>query len=100
MEQRIVQLTKEDLIYSDYSWTEGAREDPKRTVRPDHGLFNRRDGREVLAFLSHNYASAEDAHMAEWALRHQVPARLYSRKQVHEWLSLNWEFIRNVCHVR
>jgi len=93
-------LKKHDLIYDDYSWTELRQGDPKRTGLPDHVLFNRRDGAEVLAFLAHNYATLEDAHKAEWALRHQVPQRLHSRKEVHAWLTLNWAFIVNVCQCR
>jgi hypothetical protein len=95
-----MQLTKLDLIYRDYAWTELRREDPKRTGRPDNVLFNRREGQEVLAFLAHNFGSLEDARKAEWALRHQVPARLYSRRQVHDWLVLNWAFVLNVCQAR
>jgi len=95
-----MQLTTLDLIYSDYSWTELRRDDPRRTGRPDNVLFNRREGQEVLAFLAHNFPAPEDAHRAEWAIRHQVPSRLHSRRQVHEWLTLNWEFVRNVCQGR
>ena len=90
-------LTKLDLIYEDYAWTELRQDDPKRSGRPDNVLFNRRDGHEVLAFLAHNFPAPQDAHKAEWALRHQVPARLHSRRQVHQWLTLNWAFILNVC---
>jgi hypothetical protein len=95
-----MQLTQHDLVYSDYCWTELRCDDPKRSGRPDHVLFNRHEGHEVLGFLAHNFATLEDARKAEWALRHQVPARLHSRKQVYEWLTLNWAFVLNVCHPR
>ena len=95
-----MQLTKHDLIYSDYSWTELRREDARRTGRPDNVLFNRHDGHEMIAFLAHNFPDAQDAQRAEWAIRHHVPARLHSRKQVHDWLQLNWAFVLSVCESR
>ncbi|GAB3668364.1 hypothetical protein [Ramlibacter alkalitolerans] len=95
-----MQLTQHDLIYDDYSWADLRRDDPKRTGRPDHVLFNRRDGREMVAFLACNFPDAEDAQRAEWAIRHHVPGRLHSRKEVRDWLKLNWAFIRNVCQAR
>ena len=91
-----MQLKKHDLIYSDYAWTELKPEDPRCTGRPDNVLFNRREGREVLAFLAHNFSTLEDARRAERALRHRVPVRQHSRKQVHDWLALNWAFL-HVC---
>jgi LPS sulfotransferase NodH len=91
-----MQCTKHDLMYSDYAWTELRADDLKRTGRPDNVLFNRRDGQEVLAFLAHNFPDPADAQRAEWALRHQVPARLHSRREVHQWLTLNWAFVLNV----
>jgi len=94
-----MQLKKNDLIYGDYAWAELRADDPRRIGRPDNVLFNRREGHEVLAFLAHNFSTLEDAHRAERALRHRVPAYLHSRRQVYEWLTLNWAFL-NVCHAR
>jgi hypothetical protein len=95
-----MRMKKHDLIYQDYAWNALRPGDPRTTGRADNVLFNRREGHEVLAFLEHNFPAPEDAQRAEWALRHQVPLRLHSRRQVHDWLTLNWAYVLNVCHAR
>ncbi|MDQ1299065.1 MAG: hypothetical protein QG558_1604 [Campylobacterota bacterium] len=41
-------ITKNDLIYKDYSWTAISGDNPKVTGEPDSTLFNRHEGYEVL----------------------------------------------------
>jgi hypothetical protein len=92
-------ISKEDLLYKDYSWTALRHDDPRVTGDPDATLLNRREGYEVLHFINrfcerHTWnpspPSKASALKVERLIRQHLPGTIRSRESIDKWLVENW----------
>jgi len=88
-------IIKEDLKYSDYSWTTYGNDDPKVTGNPDSSLLNRKEGYEVLYFINkfaeiHSFKNKASAHKVEKMIKEDLPSDIRSQENVKKWIEENW----------
>ncbi len=89
-------ITKNDLIYKDYSWTAISGDNPKVTDEPDSTLFNRHEGYEVLYLINKlaemwNFKQKISAEKMEKMIRKYLPSDIRSQINVKQWIQNNWE---------
>jgi hypothetical protein len=87
--------TKEDLVYSDYQWPSTGQEEPSVSSPLGEDQFNRYAGREVLALINtiaqvHGLQYTISGKKIEKMIRKALPAQLSTRKEVKDWIVLNW----------
>ena len=85
---------RSDMIYK-YNWYPDGGDDVKLRGEPDHSLFHRDEGYEVL-YLINKFGEAtgrttiSDGNKAERLINEKLPADVRSQKNVKEWLENNW----------
>ena len=88
-------ISKDDLYYTDYSWTVYAKDNPKITGEPDSTLLNRKEGYEILYFVNkfcviYSLTSKNSATKVEKMIRNEVPSDIHSQVKIKEWIVANW----------
>lgn len=88
-------ITKNELVYTDYSWTVLNGDNPKITGAPDSTLLNRNEGYEMLYFVNafseiHNFKNKVSPLKAERLIKEKVPANIHSQENIKLWLEQNW----------
>ena len=83
-----------DLEYK-YDWTI-KQDDPKLRGNPDHSLFNRHQGWEMLYFVNrfgilHNVSTVTAGKKVERMLRDHLPSDIRSQANVKQWVYDNWK---------
>jgi hypothetical protein len=84
-----------DMIYTDYSWTAYGDDDPKVSGEPDHSLFSRHEGYEMLYMINKymnikGWTSVSTGQKLERFIRNSVPTDKRSQKHVREYLDNNF----------
>lgn len=89
------ELKKDDLNYSDYSWTAVPGDDPTKT-KEDADRFSRKEGYEVL-YLINSLTGKEGADLSkktrlicEWMIQEELPSNIQGRKKVIAWIAENF----------
>jgi spore coat protein CotF len=92
-------ITKDDLLYKDYSWAAYRDDNPHLRGAPDATLLNRKEGYEMLYFInqfcaSHSWnpppATKASAQKVERLIRQHLPSTIRSHAAVDQWLVQNW----------
>lgn len=83
---------RSDMAYT-YEWTT-SNDDPKLRGNPDHSLFSRRQGWEVLYMINkfgelHRVATVSSGRKIERMLQ-SLPSNVRSQANVQQWLVTNW----------
>lgn len=89
-------ITKNDLIYKDYSGTAISGDNPKVTCEPDSTLFNRHEGYEVLYLINKlaeiwGFKNKSSAEKMEKMIRNHLPSDIRSQINVKQWIYNNWD---------
>ena len=84
---------KSDLIYS-YQW-ETYDDDPKLRGEPDHSLFNRHQGWEVLYLINklgeaYHIELKSAGNKMERMIREHLPSNIRSQVNVKQWIRDHW----------
>jgi len=88
-------ISKEEFIYSDYSWNAYANNDPKVAGEPDKTNFDRKEGYEVLYLINkfakkHDLREKSSGQKAEEMLHDYLPVDVRDQQKVMDWLANNW----------
>jgi hypothetical protein len=83
------------MIYSDYSWTASAGDNPKIAGTPDNALFNRHEGYEVLHLINRimsdrSLITVDSGQKMEKMIREDLPSNVRGRVHVTDWINDNW----------
>ena len=93
-------FNKTDLYYKDYIWTtKYSNDDPRVTCEPDKTLFARKEGWEMLYFVSMlaekwNWSSpitVSHYQKIERAIREYVPGDVRSQNNIKSWIEQNYK---------
>ncbi|MEC4005298.1 hypothetical protein OX283_011580 [Flavobacterium sp. SUN052] len=91
-------VTKKDLYYSDYFWTELLHNNPKISGKLDTTRFNRTEGFEVLYLINKmielwDFEKIESARKIERIIREKLPDTINSQADIVVWIQINWKTI-------
>lgn len=91
---------RSDMLYS-YSWAADGNDNPKYRNAPDSNLFDRSEGYEVLYSINrfiqiYTVNSVAHGQHAEKLIRTRLPSIIFSRKELFQWLLVNWDRILTV----
>lgn len=87
--------SKNDMVYTDYSWTAIKGDDPKISGKPDSTMFNRHEGYEVLYLINAlakewNLSQKNTGQKMERMIRLKLPTDIRSQENVRNWIKNNW----------
>jgi len=92
-------LTKNDLYYTDYSWTAVPGDDPTK-VRADSDRLSRKEGYEVLDYLN-SFTGPEKADLSkatrlilEWMVHEKLPSDIQGRSKINAWVVENFATLK------
>lgn len=93
--QNMPKMTKNDLIYKDYSWKAVEGDDPTKTAE-DADRFSRREGYEVI-YLLNTLSGTDNADLSirtrqicEWMIHEKLPSNIQGRSKVITWIVANF----------
>jgi hypothetical protein len=94
----MISLTKQDLYYCDYTWTDYLPNSPKISGRLDTTRFNRMEGNEVLYLINKitqmwDFTKLESCLRMERIIREKLPATILTQEDVATWIQINWKTI-------
>lgn len=87
--------TKSDMVYSDYRWSSGSEDNPNLKGEPDHSLFSRHEGYEMLYLINaylkkKGLTSDASGEKAEKLLHDKLPSNRHSQINAIKFLDDNW----------
>lgn len=90
------QITRNDLLYTHYSWKAKEGDNPRLRGTPDNDLLNREEGYEVLDFINDlakrsNFAHKISSLRVEWMIHEHLPSDVRGRRAVNSWIAENWK---------
>lgn len=88
-------FSRNDMVYTDYSWTAIKGDDPRISGKPDSTLFNRHEGYEVLYLINalakeQNFVQKNTGQKIEKMIRMKLPGDVRSQEKVKNWIINNW----------
>lgn len=94
----MIQLTKQDLYYSDYSWTEYYPNHPKDSGKLDTTRLNKYEGNEILYLINKiielwDFKKIESAIKIERIIREKLPNKINTQTDIATWIQINWKNI-------
>lgn len=94
----MIQLTKQNLYYSDYSWTEYFPNSPKVSGKLDTTRFDKYEGNEILYLINKiielwDFQKIESAIKIERIIREKLPNKINTQEEIATWIQLNWKTI-------
>jgi hypothetical protein len=92
----MVDIKKEDLLYTDYNWKAKNQGDDPTKRKEDAERFSRHEGYEMLYLLNSGFNNSKDLSIdtkqrIEWSIRNLLPSGTQSRKDVVSWVVDNNE---------
>jgi len=91
----VPKITKDDLIYDDYSWKAVPGDDPTKK-KEDANRFSRNEGYEIITLLNSltgkNQAdlSVRTRQICEWMIHEKLPSNIQGRSNVISWIANNY----------
>ena len=87
-------LKRSDLLYT-YRWNASPEEDPNFMRYPEHSIFNRSEGYEVLYTINkylekHGLVTIGDGRKAEELIQSKLPSKSFTHIELWRWLKINW----------
>ena len=100
----MINFTKENLFYNDYTWTPKKANDPKISGKLDDTRFNWREGEEVLFIINKiiplwDLTRIESCTRIERIIREKLPNSINTQEEVVTWIQINWKNIKLVENV-
>lgn len=94
----MIQLTKDDLQYSNYTWNIHTPNASKISGRLDDTRFNKNDGYEVLYLINKlaelwDLSKIESGKKIERIIAHKLPTHIKTQTEVATWIQMNWKTI-------
>jgi len=95
----MITLSKQDLYYKDYTWTDYAPTSPKISGKIDATRFNRSEGNEVLYLINKitemwDFSKVESCTKMERIIREKLPVTLLTQEDATTWIQINWKTVK------
>ncbi|SEO88170.1 hypothetical protein SAMN05192574_11530 [Mucilaginibacter gossypiicola] len=93
----MILFSRRNLHYTDYKWTAYIQNDPRVNGRPDHTVFDKTEGNEMVYLINKlmmiwDYRFANTGNKMEKLIHDKLPTEITSQEDVQGWLKINLKF--------